>query len=400
MTSVASFEPLFPEDRVLEPLVERAAGLVESSQKLITVRQTPLAAALVPQLRAMNSYYTNKIEGQHTTPARIESALHRIYSPDAVERKKQRLAIAHIDTEATLEQEWSGLPVSALFEPGRIPELHARFFSGLTDEERFTDNGEPLVPGEIRRVDVTVGRHLAPEPELIEPLLGAWATRYARIRLKEYQLIGIACSHHRLAWIHPFVDGNGRVARLHAHLALNAAGVTQGLWSPLRGLARAHDDYYLRLSDADQKRRNDLDGRGNLSQEGLVRFAQFFLDTCQDQVDFMVHMTGFDGATERLRELLAYLESSPWTIGSEKSLIKPEASVLALEFVMLRRSVSRAEFSQMLGVTDVMARRITRTLLDYGLLTSPSHRGELSFALPLKSLRFLFPRLWPEVDQE
>lgn len=400
MTSVATFEPLFPEDRMLDPLVERAAGLIDSSQKLVTVRQTPLAAALVPQLRAMNSYYTNKIEGQHTTPARIESALKRDYSVDAVERKKQRLAIAHIETETSLEREWSGLPVSALFEPERIPLLHTRFFSGLTDDERFTDNGDPLVPGEIRKVDVTVGRHLAPEPEVIEPLLNAWASRYARIRAKEYQIIGIACSHHRLAWIHPFVDGNGRVARLHSHLALNAAGLTQGLWSPLRGLARAHDDYYLRLSDADQKRRNDLDGRGNLSQEGLVRFAQFFLDSCQDQVDFMVHMTGFDGITDRLRDLLAYLEASPWQIGSEKSLVKPEASALALEFAMLRRSVSRAEFSQMLGVTDVMARRITRSLIDYGLLTSPSHRGELSFALPLKSLRFLFPRLWPEVDQE
>ncbi|MFC4704563.1 MULTISPECIES: hypothetical protein [Paraburkholderia] len=50
-------------------------------------------------------------------------------------------------------------------------------------------------------------------------------------------------------------------------------------------------------------------------------------------------------------------------------------------------------------MSDVLARRITRTLLDFGLLESPSLRGAFSFALPLKSLRFLFPRLWPEVDQ-
>ncbi|MET3823046.1 hypothetical protein ACVK00_001843 [Burkholderia sp. PvR073] len=29
-----------------------------------------------------------------------------------------------------------------------------------------------------------------------------------------------------------------------------------------------------------------------------------------------------------------------------------------------------------------------------------SHRGELSFGLLLAALRFLFPKLWPEVEQE
>jgi Fic family protein len=400
MTTVASFEPLFPEDRVLDPLLERTAGLVDASQHLFAARATPLAEALVPQLRAMNSYYTNKIEGQHTTPARIEAALKRDYSADAAERKKQRLAMAHIATESAFEAQWNALPVPALFEPARISALHDRFFSYLPLDERFTSEGDPIVPGELRKVDVTVGRYLAPEPEMIEPLLDSWATRYGRIRAKEYQVIGIACSHHRLTWVHPFADGNGRVARLHSHLALRAAELTHGLWSPLRGLARAHEQYYVKLSGADQTRRNDLDGRGNLSQEGLVQFAQFFLDCCLDQVNFMVRMTEFDGIANRMLDLLRYLDANPWTIGSEKSVIKPEASALAMEFVALRRGVTRAEFTQMLGVSDVLARRITRSLLDFGLLSSPSHRGDLSFALPLKSLRLLFPRLWPEVDQE
>ncbi|KVD56344.1 Fic family protein [Burkholderia ubonensis] len=400
MTTIVSFEPLFPEDRMLDPLLERTAELVGSSQQLLAVRGTPLGAALVPQLRAMNSYYTNKIEGQHTTPAKIEAALRRDYSTDLVERKKQRFAIAHIATEAALEEEWGALSVPALFDPMRISTLHARFFSLLPADERITGEGHPIVPGEFRKTDVTVGRHLAPEPEMIEPLLAAWATRYARIRAKEYQLIGIACSHHRLTWVHPFMDGNGRVARLHSHLGLRAAGLTHGLWSPLRGLAREHGQYYATLSEADQSRRNDLDGRGSLSQEGLVQFARFFLDCCLDQVSFMIRMTDFDGVAGRMLDLLRYLDANPWTIGSEKSVIKPEASALAMEFVMLRRTVTRAEFTQMLGVSDVLARRIARSLLDFGLLGSPSHRGELSFRLPLRSLRFLFPRLWPEVDQE
>src|ERR1700744_1984261 len=117
MTTLVSFEPLFPEERVLDPLLERTTELVDSSQKLLAVHETPLAAALIPQLRAMNSYYTNKIEGQHTTPARIEAALKRDYSADIAERKKQHLAMAHIATEAALEAQWNALTLPALFEP-------------------------------------------------------------------------------------------------------------------------------------------------------------------------------------------------------------------------------------------------------------------------------------------
>ncbi|MGQ0697999.1 MAG: Fic family protein [Panacagrimonas sp.] len=72
---------------------------------------------------------------------------------------------------------------------------------------------------------------------------------------------------HRLNWIHPFIDGNGRSARLHSHLALHRLGITQGLWSVMRGMAREQERYYALLNNADLPRRNDLDGRGPLSQE-------------------------------------------------------------------------------------------------------------------------------------
>jgi hypothetical protein len=56
-------------------------------------------------------------------------------------------------------------------------------------------------------------------------------------------------------------------------------GLTNGLWSPMRGLARAHEAYYARLTTADLPRRNDLDGRGALSHEELVALAGFIAMT-------------------------------------------------------------------------------------------------------------------------
>jgi Fic family protein len=80
--------------------------------------------------------------------------------------------------------------------------------------------------------------------------------------------------------------------------------------------------------------------------------------------------------------------------------VKPDKALLALEAVALLRPLSRAEFSRILGESDATSRRITRSLLDFGILQSATHRDPLSFALPLKSLRFVFPRLWPEVDAD
>ncbi|WP_414440925.1 Fic family protein [Burkholderia sp. 22PA0106] len=310
------------------------------------------------------------------------------------------MAIAHIRAESELEAEWRDMSVPQLFDPARVREIHARFFVAMPEALRVTPDGDPIVPGALRDKDVTVGRHTAPEVDMIEPLLAEWSLGYRFIRPRELQLIAIACSHHRLAWVHPFIDGNGRVCRLHSHLALNAAGLTRGLWSPLRGFARSHEAYYTRLADADMTRRNDLDGRGNLSQEGLIRFVDYFLDCCLDQVDFMLKMIDAGGFAQRLKDLLQYLEANPWQIGSEKSVIRAAQAALPLEFIALQRPLPRADFARMLGEGETTGRRVIRSLLDFGILKSTSHRDDLSFDLPLQSLRFVFPRLWPEVDTE
>jgi Fic family protein len=79
-------------------------------------------------------------------------------------------------------------------------------------------------------------------------------------------------------WIHPFLDGNGRVTRLYTDACFHKLPLSgYGLWNISRGLARRRDDYMSALTQGDAPRRNDLDGRGNLSNEGLVKFCDFFL---------------------------------------------------------------------------------------------------------------------------
>jgi Fic family protein len=386
-----------PEQRALGPLLEVSAALVAEGHRLEAAGGA-LRVALKPLLRSMNSYYTNKIEGQHTRPAEIERALHHEFDADKKEARKQRLALAHIEAETELESCLAVTP-APLYHPDEIKRIHAGLFGRLPATERLTDDGKPVLPGEWRRAGVTAGRHVAPQANAIAGLMGAWQAAYAGLPGVELALIGAACSHHRLLWVHPFADGNGRATRLHTHLVLDRLGVTQGMWSPLRGLARSHEAYYARLNNADLPRRNDLDGRGPLSQEELVAFARWFLEVCLDQARFMGGLLGLAELRSRIQDLLLWLDAHPWSVGRERSVVKPDA-VEALHYVAIAGPVERSRVMAMTGLAPRTARRVLASLLDFGVLTSPGPRASVSFGVPLGSLRFLFPRLWPEAEAD
>jgi Fic family protein len=399
MADLGQFQPLYPEERVLAPLLEQAAALMSDCHRLGGQAGESIIRALRPRLRAMNSYYTNKIEGQQTRPADIERALRQDFDADAALARKQRLAVAHMDVEQQLEQTVTAQAPRDLFSPELVGDIHRLLHGKLPKVDRTTEDGKPIVPGEYRRDDVTVGQHLAPSCNDIVSLVDGWAARYRALASAEALVVGAACSHHRLAWIHPFIDGNGRVARLHTHLVFHSMGLCKGLWSPMRGLARTLEQYYARLNNADLPRRNDLDGRGQLSQEELVAFARYFLDVCIDQVRFMRDRLNFEAQKERIRTLLVHLQQAPWQISSEKSVVKIEA-LEALHYVAMAGPIERSRFVAMTGLGERTGRRVLTSLLDYGVLSAESPRGPIAFALPLASLGYLFPDLWPEAETE
>ncbi len=89
-------------------------------------------------------------------------------------------------------------------------------------------------------------------------------------------IIAVAAAHHRFTWIHPFLDGNGRVARLMAHASLLRPGVGGSTWSIARGLARSNESYKAKLQLADQVRQGNVDDRGALSEKSLTEKRDLF----------------------------------------------------------------------------------------------------------------------------
>ncbi len=389
----AQMEPLLPGEHRQGPLLEQAGDLIRAADKLSGMCQPGALAGLRSLLRAMNSYYSNKIEGQHTLPLELEQALRDDYSQDADKARRQRLAVAHMATEARLESLWPGWGNPTIWSAQMVCEIHQDLFARLPPDDRLLEDGQTeLTPGELRSQEVSVGRHAAPAAAQLPAFLNRWADVYGAARRGEQQVLAIAASHHRLTWIHPFRDGNGRVARLHTALALGHMGLTHGLWSPLRAFARNHDAYYAHLAAADEARAGDLDGRGNLTESGLEQWIGWVLATSQDQVRFMTGLLNLSTMKDRIAACLSFEQQVV------KAGVRTEA-LRALHYLFSSQAeLERADFKAMLGLGERLASAQVAALLKRGLVISDTPYGNLRFGVPQHALRFYFPSLWPEAE--
>ena len=344
--------------------------------------------ALADLVRAMNCYYSNLIEGHDTHPVDIERALKNDYSTDPARRDLQLEAKAHVAV-----QEWidlGGLKGRATTGSGLL-EIHRRFGELLPDELLWVqepESGERIrvIPGALRERDVRVGRHVPVSPGALPRFLERFEAAYGGLG-KTDRILAAAGAHHRLLWIHPFLDGNGRVARLISYAMLLETLDTGGIWSIARGLARNEVTYKSQLAACDMVRRNDLDGRGHLSEEALAEFTRFFLTICIDQVKFMESLVQPD----RLRNRILI-----WTEEEIRADALPPKSGAVLEAVLYRGELQRGEVAGITGTGERQARRVTAALIEQEVLASASSRAPLRLAFPAKLASRWLPGLFPE----
>lgn len=344
--------------------------------------------ALADLVRAMNCYYSNLIEGHDTHPVDIERALKDDYSADPEKRNLQREAKAHITVQKWIDG--GGLAGRTTTSEG-LQEIHRRFCEELPDEllwVQYPDKDERVrvVPGAYRERDVQVGRHIPVSPGAVPRFMARFEDGYSNLG-KTDSILAAATAHHRFAWIHPFIDGNGRVARLMSYAMLLETLDTGGIWSIARGLARNVEEYKKLLAACDMERRNDLDGRGHLSEEALGKFTKFFLKACIDQVDFMEKLVQPDKLRARLLV---------WAEEEIRAGALPPKSGQVLEAVLYRGELPRGDVANLLGASERAARRVTSALIDHEVLASESSRAPLRLNFPASLASRWMPGLFPE----
>ena len=201
------------------------------------------------------------------------------------------------------------------------------------------------------------------------------------------RIAAIAIAHHRLNYIHPFPDGNGRVSRLVAHaMALRSGIGAHGLWSLSRGLARGLVDRgeYKRMMDlADSPRQNDLDGRGNLSLSALQEFVTWFCEVALDQLTFMSQLFDLDTLTARLDTYVTR------ELGLSPSAVKLVRALLQ------RGEMPRGDAGPVTSLPERTARELLSRLIEAGLVASSTPKGPVSLRFNTASAETLFPKLFP-----
>lgn len=401
MTRKAAIRSLYDHPSDMEPLLPGDGGAQSSALALTLIRGAerlrsslhPITRRLVVDLvRSMNSYYSNLIEGHRTRPRDIDAAIRKNFSSIPAQRSLQVQHLAHMEVQAEMETRLPTMAAGEVCTAGFLCWLHEGFCRRLPEEFRTVEDEKgkthEIQPGQLREGEVSVGRHMAPSSKKLGEFLKRFADFYGPlVTTKPDSLMAAAAAHHRLTWIHPFLDGNGRVARLFTQAWLVKAGVdSDGLWTISRGLARRRADYQAALANADEKRVNDFDGRGYLSQRYLGEFCQFFLGTAVDQVEFMQELLALEGMLNRV---VGYGERR------ESAHELPSGSALVLREIFLRGEIARGDVARIISASPRTAQKVTGELLSQRLVTSNSPKGTLLLGFPADAAGHYFPNLYP-----
>ncbi|KAA8712622.1 Fic family protein [Pseudomonas cannabina] len=392
-----AFTPYIPQDKAPDELQDQVVQIMRLDAALHAKIPGPLRLPMMNLLRVVNSYYSNKIEGNSTIPAdilRAEAGVQEVRSTKDLQEVKRL-----IEAQRRLSDDPIN-PVDVCTKSA-ISRLHREFYSGAPEEMldiQLNEKGDivRMVPGELRHLGVRIGQHIPPAVEQMQTYLNDFARMYRLDWIHGLsRFFAAAASHHRLMWIHPFMDGNGRTGRLFTDQYLKAAGFGgYGLWFMSRGFARNVGTYYEMLGAADHPRKGELDGRGELSDSGLLRWTRFFAETALDQVQYFSAQLEPERLSERID---VYFEMrSRRALSDSKGETLPELRIEARDVyktLLYQGDQQRADLQARLGVGERTTRSLLSQMAKEGLITLDG-RKPVSLNLSRHSIEFLFPYLW------
>jgi len=150
--------------------------------------------------------------------------------------------------------------------------------------------------------------HIAPPPEMVPPLMRQLFDWIAARRGEIHPLILSSVFHYEFVFIHPFRDGNGRMARLWQTALLSR-------WNPLfeyipieSQIERFQDGYYDAIAVS-------------TSEGSATAFVEFMLDRIDEVLDRVIAQE-HGGQTEQVKRLLAAMEyDTPYTAAALMRLL-------------------------------------------------------------------------------
>ena len=186
------------------------------------------------QLRLYHTYHSNAIEGNTLTLRETRLILEQGLT---IGGKSLREHLEATNNAEAFDWIWERARPGFRLDHSFLRKLHELVTRGTMEH-----------PGEYRSHQVWIGgsAHVPPTPSEIVPMLDEM---FRRVRSTREPVLRGILLHHRLVFVHPFLDGNGRTTRLAANLALMSAG-----YPPVVLRVEDRRRYYACLEEADRGR--------------------------------------------------------------------------------------------------------------------------------------------------
>lgn len=211
-----------------------------------------------------------------------------------------------------------------------------------------------------------------PDPELVAPLMGELAIAL-NAPSDAPSVVRAAMAHLNLVMIHPFSDGNGRMARCLQTLVLARTGTLAPVFSSIEEyLGRNTHAYYQVLSEV---------GAGAWHPERDARpWVRFCLTAHFRQVTTLLRRT------QVIRQLWDEMEITVAALGL------PERTLLALTEAAAGYRIRNASYRAVADVSDAVASRDLKLLVDNGLLLPQGEKRGRAYVSSME-LRETFLRI-------
>ncbi len=246
---------------MLEPRL--SARLEAKKSQLDSLRPLPAAAVrrLNQQLTIEWIYNSNAIEGNTLTLRETQLILETGLTIGGKSLREHFEVINHKEAIEYVESLVAGdEPIT----PFHVRQIHKLVLSRIDDESA----------GQYRILPVTIAgaTHQPPESWEVPRLMSQWGDWLGGLALTLSPVERAALAHHRLVALHPFIDGNGRTARLVMNLLLMRDG-----YPPTIILGVNRRQYYRVLAQADAGNEASL---VNFIGRALERSLTLYLEAC------------------------------------------------------------------------------------------------------------------------
>ena len=395
------FTPLLPNDangNIDAELLSMAEELCIKSATLAGSHAPQVLYGIKELLRKVNSYYSNQIESEGTHPIDIDKATRQEFSSDSKEKQLQQLSLVHIEVQKNIEnyfdEEQTPFHRTFILDVHRELYAHPDMAHFLQIEDKENNTIIEMIPGELRESNVRVGHHIAPDYTELSSFFNKYELLY-RIpnhATQAKKVIFALASHHRLMWIHPFLDGNGRTARLVLDGIFTSMKLEgYGLWNISRGLSRRSGDYKRYLALADMPRQGNLDGRGALSAKAFISYIKFILEVALDQINFMNQNLKMNSLHERIERYVRLSKE-----GFFDTTPLPKYSELLFKELLMVGEVPRGKVMDIIHTKERTATSLIKELTQLDFLESDTPKSAIRLKFNAHFASYIFPELIPQ----